>query len=114
MPSKRRKTPHRIRAVIADNVRRLMDAHFPHEGDKPRALKGALSSVGISLSTIQRVLDGTPNGIGASIDTLGHIADYFQVQVYQLFIAGLDLSNPQAIRRHKHARRGRSERPSAQ
>lgn len=69
------KTPGELRAVIARRVGVAMRSEFKAEANKPKALA---NRAGVSLSTIQRILEGQN---GPSVDTVEVIADALNVAV---------------------------------
>ena len=62
------KTPTLVRAILADNVRRLMTVKYAERGDKVTSLA---KDSGLVLSTVQRLLS---QETGASVDTVYLIA----------------------------------------
>ncbi len=78
------KVPGALRAVLAKNVRRLMERRYGAEANKPGKLA---KESGASLSTVQRILAGE---VGASLDTIEAIGEVFDVPV-QALIGSLTL-----------------------
>jgi transcriptional regulator with XRE-family HTH domain len=74
------KTPGLMRAVVADNVRELMELRLARHGDKVKVLA---AKSGVSRSSVQRVLNAE---YGASIDTLEHLARALGVPLFQLLV----------------------------
>lgn len=74
----------RIRAILAANIRGLLDHHFPRSRYKnARDQFEALGkSAGVSPSTVQRAID--PNR-GYNIDIIVDLAVAFEIKVVQLF-----------------------------
>ena len=89
--AKRPKIPGFMRAVLADNVQRLMLLHYAQNSNRPKALS---VDAGVSLSTVQRIL---ARDVGASLDNIEAMATAFDVSVYQLLIPELDTANPQVV-----------------
>ena len=85
------KIPGFDRAILADNVRKLMEHHFPMAGDRPRRLA---KEAQVSLSSIQRIYKGE---VGANLDTIEAVARALSLSAYQLLIPDLDPANPQTI-----------------
>lgn len=81
-----------MRTVLADNVKRLMDAHFR---DKPNRPKSLAAAAGVSLSTVQRVIESKT---GASLDNIEAIAGVFHLSAYQILVPNLDIENPAIIK----------------
>ncbi len=80
-----------MRAVFAENVQNLMDSHFKDNPNRPMKLS---KESGVSLSTVQRIL---AQKVGASLDNIESIAEVFDLSVYQIMLAGLDIKNPQVV-----------------
>jgi transcriptional regulator with XRE-family HTH domain len=85
------KVPGFMRAVLAENVRALMDAHYRESSNKPKALS---KDAGVSLSTVQRILS---KEVGATIDNIEAISQVFDMSVYQLLLPHLSVTNPQVV-----------------
>lgn len=83
------------RAVLARNVKALMDFHFHESRNRPLAVSKATGAGGLSKSTVQRVLAGT---IGVNLETLDMIATALNVLPYQLLLPRLDAKNPQIVK----------------
>jgi hypothetical protein len=85
-----------IRHVLAENVKKLSDAHFTQSRNKPRSLSQAAKKAGhtLSMSSVQRIMKGET---GASLDNIQVIADLFDLSVYQLFVPALNIANPQVV-----------------
>jgi hypothetical protein len=81
-----------MRQVLAQNVSALMEIHYRGSSNKPKALA---ADAGVSLSTIQRMLDLEA---GASMDTIEAVAGAFQLSSYQLLVPGLNAGNPQVVK----------------
>ncbi len=101
-----------MRSVVGRNLVRLMKHHYPDSPNRPKALS---KDAGVSLSTVQRVIDGET---GATIDLIEALAGAFDLSVYQLLIPELDVGNPQVVsgamaaekslyRRYQQAKLGR-------
>lgn len=78
---KRKKIPGLVRAVLADNVRQLMDDKYRtgmDTGNKPR---GLARDAGVGLYTVQRILDANT---GANLDTVEAIGKVFKAEAYEL------------------------------
>jgi transcriptional regulator with XRE-family HTH domain len=91
----RKKTPKVagfMRAVLAGNIRNLIERDFRERSNKPRSLA---KDAGVSLSTIQRILK---QDVGASLDNIEAIAAVFDLSVYQLLVPNLDVNNPQLVK----------------
>lgn len=80
-----------MRHVLAENVAALMALHFKESRNRPKALAG---KAGVSLSTIQRILEART---GATLDNIEAIAEVFELSVYQILIPALDIANPQIV-----------------
>lgn len=80
-----------MRAVLASNIRALMDKHYADKPNKPLALG---KDCGMSKSSIERILSGDQ---GPSIDKIEDIAAAFEMQAYQLLIPALEIDNPQIV-----------------
>jgi methylphosphotriester-DNA--protein-cysteine methyltransferase len=80
-----------MRAVLAENLRRLMDQHYKESRNRPKALA---QDAGVSLSTVQRILSAT---VGATIDNIEAIAAVFHLSTYQLLLPSLSVMNPQIV-----------------
>lgn len=91
---KRRKTPGFMRTVLAANVRALLEHQYRSEAHTTARLRSLSKDSGLTLSSIQRVLDSST---GATIDTIEQLATAFGVQVYQLLSPQLDAANPPII-----------------
>lgn len=85
------KVPGFMRAILAANVKALMELHYREHTNRPRALA---KDAGVSLSTVQRVLAAD---VGASLDNIEAIAACFQLSTYQLLIPALQADNPQVL-----------------
>lgn len=79
--TKKRKTATLTRAVVADNVQGLMDSLYAGNPNKVKAL--AIDS-GLSLSTVQRILN---KEVGASVDNLESLAKSLGCSVGDLVTA---------------------------
>lgn len=80
-----------MRAILARNVRDLMDLHYAQSSNRPKSLA---KDAGLALSTIQRVIAGAT---GASLDNIEMIASAFDLSAYQLLIPSLSVDNPQVV-----------------
>lgn len=78
----------RMRYVLAANVRAAMEFRFPTSTNKPKALAKAS---GVTLSTVQRILEPT---VGATVDSLEQLADALGFSVYQLLSVNFNVRNP--------------------
>lgn len=87
------KVPGFMRVVLAENVQRLMDIHYPDSRNRPKALA---KDAGVSLSTVQRIL-GQQGGTGATLDNIEAVANAFELSAYQILIPELDTHNPQVV-----------------
>lgn len=93
---KKQQKPDSIyRAVLARNVKALMEFHFAESSNKPLAVARATGTGGLSKSTVQRILAGT---IGVNLETLDLIATALNVLPYQLLLPRLDARNPQVVK----------------
>jgi transcriptional regulator with XRE-family HTH domain len=88
---KKRKYVGFMRSVLAQNVRALIDHHYKDSDNRPKALA---TDTGLSLSSVQRVLNAEA---GASIDTIEVIANAFDLSTYHLVLPNLDVQNPQIV-----------------
>ena len=88
MGARRKVGIHRARRVIAANINALVDARFPEAQGRPEALAKFL---GFSRSQAQRLLSGAH---GFTLETLGHVADRFGLELWQLHVPELDPKNP--------------------
>lgn len=88
---KKRKYVGFMREILAQNVRMLIEHHYKDRDNRPRALANA---TGLSLSSVQRVLNAEA---GASIDTIEVIANAFDLSTYHLVLPNLDVENPQVV-----------------
>lgn len=70
---------------MADNIESRMNLRYSEYDNRPKALA---SDAGVSLSTVQRVLE---KKIGASVDTLALIAGALDCSVVELFVATNEL-----------------------
>ena len=78
---KRERTPAiALRKTLAANVRARMEARYKDRGDKPKALAEA---AGVTLSTVQRVINAE---IGATLDTVDMLAKALRCEPYQLLL----------------------------
>lgn len=85
------KVPGFMRHVLAGNVAALMKLHFMESRNRPKALA---AKAGVSLSTIQRILEAKT---GATLDNIESIAAVFELSVYQILIPELDVADPQIV-----------------
>ena len=85
------KVPGFMRTILATNVRGLMDHQYKESTNKPKALAG---DAGVSLSTVQRMLDSS---VGSTIDNIELLAAALGVSAYQLLLAELSPENPQIV-----------------
>lgn len=89
--TRKKKVPGIMRAVLAENVRALMEREFQEVDNKVLALA---KRAGLSLSSVQRTLAGDT---GASIDTIERLSVALGVSPYQLLLPELDVLNPQIV-----------------
>src|SRR5688572_23412544 len=89
---KKRKVPGFMREVLAQNISKLMQHHYRDTPNKPLRLA---KEAGVSLSTVQRLIN---KETGASLDNIEAIASAFQLSSYQLMLPALDPKNPQVVR----------------
>jgi len=90
----KRKTPKIagfMRVVLADNMRSLMQRRFKDSANLPMSLA---KEAGVSLSTVQRILN---QDVGASLDNIEAIAHALDLAVYQLLLPALNIDNPQVV-----------------
>lgn len=92
--TRRRKTPSRLRAVIAINVINRAVKVFPKHPNLPVAIKEAAGN-SFSKSTVQRILDAK---VGTSLEQLDALARALELAPYQLLIQNLDPANPQVAK----------------
>ena len=90
------------RAILAKNVKALMEFHFAESKNRPLAVSRATGKDGLSKSTIQRILGGD---IGVNLETLDLIATALNVLPYQLLLPVLDAKNPQVVKGATEAER---------
>lgn len=79
-----------LRAVLAENLVRLMDTH-PKLKSNPLLAKEA----GIGSGTVSRIRNGE---VSANLETLSRLAAAFDVMPWQLLVPGIDPSNPPVLR----------------
>ena len=85
------KVPGLMREVVKANIRSLMERVYKDSRNRPKSLA---KDAEISLSSVQRMLEGTT---GATIDNLEAVASALDVSVYQLLLPNLDAENPQIV-----------------
>lgn len=85
--AKRRKESGEVRSWLAQNVRRLMNRRYAESTNKPRSLA---TSSGLTLSSVQRVLD---EQTGAGTETIERLARALGVEPSQLIAE----PSPQAV-----------------
>lgn len=83
-----------MRTVLAANVRALTEHQYRSEPTATGRLRLLSKDSGLTLSSLQRVMDGST---GATIDTIEQLSTAFGVQVYQLLSPQLDATNPPII-----------------
>lgn len=88
---KSRKIPGFMRFVLAENVSKLMNRAYKESRNKPKALS---LDAGVSLSTIQRILEMKS---GATLDSIEQVASAFDLSTYQVLIPGLDIDAPPIV-----------------
>lgn len=89
---KKRKVPGFMREVLALNITNLMQQHYRDSPNKPLKLA---KEAGVSLSTVQRLIN---KETGATLDNIEAIAAAFQLSAYQLLLPALEAKNPQVVR----------------
>lgn len=82
MTGKKPKVRGLAKAVFAQNVKHLLEKHYPNSRNRPRSLA---DDAGISLSSVQRALSGET---APTLDTLEAIAGVFKVTFSQLLEPG--------------------------
>lgn len=92
--TRRRKTPSRLRAVIAINVANRAALQFKGHPNIPVAIKDASGGV-FSKSTVQRIMDAK---VGTSLEQLDGLARALDLAPYQLLMENLDARNPQVVK----------------
>ncbi len=80
-----------MRAVFAGNTNRLMARYYRNAANQPKALA---KDAGVSLSTVQRILDGKT---GATLDNIEAIAGAFRLSAYQLLVPNIDPADPPIV-----------------
>ncbi|MGJ7497493.1 helix-turn-helix domain-containing protein [Variovorax sp. RT4R15] len=78
-----------LRAIVGDNLRRLMEKR-PNLDSNPKLSVRS----GIGVATISRIINGET---AATLDTLGMLARAFELQPWQLMVPNLDSTNPQIL-----------------
>lgn len=91
---KTRKVAGFMRAVLAQNVRSLLERDFKDLPNLTARQRKLAKDAGVSFSTVQRIM---AEDVGASLDNVESIAEVFQVSVYQLMLPALDIGNPQVV-----------------
>lgn len=96
--TKSRKVPAAmVRAVVAANIESRMELRYAESTNKPMDLA---EDAHISLSTVQRILG---RQLGASIDTLGLIANALDCSVLELLIPTNDIIRAMGLTRSEAA-----------
>lgn len=85
----------KIKAVLAGNVKALMDYAADHKTGEPDSQNALAAATGLGRGTIQRVLK--TNATAAAIDTVQLIAEAYKLQAWQLLTPGVDPSNPPVV-----------------
>lgn len=93
------KVPGFMRVILAENIKSLMDRHYIESRNRPKSLA---KDAGVSLSTIQRILEREN---GANLDSIEQIAEAFALSAYQLLIPSLDILDPQIVHGASEAER---------
>ncbi len=88
------KPPGFFRLVVAANINRLIDHHYRNLPNLTQRQRQLAKDSGVAFSTIQRIMK---REVGASLDNLESIATAFQIQMYQLMLPELDVTNPQVV-----------------
>ena len=89
------KVPGFMRSILAVNVARLLERHYPAMENVTQRQKALAKEAGVSFSTIQRFMDGST---GATIDNIEVVAAAFGLSAYQLLIPNLHAENPQLVK----------------
>lgn len=80
-----------VRAVVAENLRRLMQAAADRGDTVLSTQKGVAKAAGVGLGTVQRILVAET---APAIDTLQDVAQAFDLDAWQLMAGPLDVSHP--------------------
>lgn len=92
--TRRRKTPSRLRTVIAVNVATRAVVQFRDHPNIPMAIVEA-SGKAFSKSTVQRIMEAK---VGTSLEQLDSLAKALDLMPYHLLLEDLDVKNPQVAR----------------
>jgi transcriptional regulator with XRE-family HTH domain len=86
------KVPGFMRTILAANLKKLLERDYRDNPNKPKALA---ADAGVSLSTVQRIVNAE---VGASLDNIESIAAVFDLSPYQILVPNLEVKNPQVIK----------------
>ncbi len=79
-----------VRAVLRQNVKALMES-----GRGPRSQSALREKSGVAQATIGRILSN--KGENSGVETIERIAKAYDLEAWQLLIAGMDPTNPPVL-----------------